>query len=104
MEELYRGGIQEVPLQRCWLSVTGDLPRRAVECIAYHRVAEGGQVDPYLVGASGFDLDLQQGKLAMLAVNLPEDFPMGHRGAPRPLSPSSSRGHARAPNRIATDG
>src|SRR5215472_15969873 len=103
MEELYRGGMQEVSLQRCWLSVTSDLPRRAVERIAYHRVAERGQVDSDLVRASGFNLDLQQGKLAMLAVNLPEDFPMGYCGAPRPHSPSSSRGHARPPNRIATD-
>src|SRR5215469_2087226 len=104
MEELYSGGMQEVPLQRCWLSVTRDLPRRAVERIAYHRVAEGGQVDAYLVRASGFDLDLQQGKLAMLAVNLLEDFPMGDRGAPRQVSPLSSGGHARAPNRIPADG
>src|SRR5215472_11051044 len=103
MDELYSGGMQEVPLQRCWLSVTRDLPRRAVERIAYHRVAEGGQVDAYLVRTPGFDLDLQQGKLAMLAVNFLEDFPMGDRGAPQPVSPRSPGGHARAPNRITAD-
>src|SRR5258708_25212716 len=108
MQELYRGSMQKVPLQRCWLrrctSVTGNFPGRAVKRVTHHGMAQRRKMHADLVRPAGLNLDLQQRELAVAAFNAFDYLPVRNRVPSWLASNAAARGHARATHQVAANG
>src|ERR1700748_2643805 len=75
----------------------------SVEGVADDGVAEGLQVDADLMGAAGFDADLDEGEGAVGAGDALEDVGGGDGGADT-FAEGAAGGHAGAADEVAADG
>ena len=74
---------------------TPPIAQGAIGCVADNGVAEGCEVDPYLVGSAGFGVGFEQCEFGKAA----DDF-VTSKSLARVQSPGL---HARTPHRIAPD-
>jgi hypothetical protein len=94
------GGVEEVAFEVEVAREVGDDVGGAVEGVADDGVAEGLHVDADLVGAAGFDADLDEGEGAVGADDALEDGGVGDGGA----AIGATGGHAGAADEVAGDG
>jgi len=93
------GGVEEVAVQVEFGVEAGDDVRGSVEGVADNGVAERLHVDADLVGAAGFDADLDEGKSSIGGLDALEHSDVGEGGA----AIGSAGGHAGAADEVACD-
>jgi len=96
MGKLERCGVQVIALQ----DEVVDLFWRAVENIANNRMSDRGQVHADLVGTSGLDLEFEQGKFAVIGVQLTSNGVVGDSAS----ATAAAGGHASAAEKVPADG
>src|SRR5436305_1066173 len=102
MLKVKRGSMEKISFednQSGTLLRAPDLTRRSIERVSGHWMPNRRKMHPNLVCAAGLNPDLKQRKLAIAAVDLLQNFPVGNGFA----SLAAARSHALAAHQVAAD-